>query len=341
VELDQELIDGLASVNLTQNQAKVYVASLLLGEEASAYTLAKESKVPRSKIYEVIEKLVKDGYLAEIPQSDKTTFYVAFPLENTIDRDLKKIGSIITKVKNDLEILVDDYKGRVSEPPIMIYTNTDALLEDISNGEIIEAWIDNKLRIAGDLKKILSVKKSKVSIVESKRPLAFILGPIESFFIRGRNGTFFIVKFSNKIIQEILGLVEKSKSTVKKITSESSVKILRESVILNVEDKIKLVVPGFDMKNERILFWGTVDSAEGAFVSKNPCDCFITENRILLSSDDGRVFARALKFVEKIRQVDSQVTLTLTKVSGIESLKLKSTPYVPIIANLLEFIALK
>ena len=105
VELDQELIDGLASINLTQNQAKVYVASLLLGEEASAYTLAKESKVPRSKIYEVIEKLVKDGYLAEIPQSDKTTFYVALPLENTIDRDLKKIGSIITKVKNDLEIL--------------------------------------------------------------------------------------------------------------------------------------------------------------------------------------------------------------------------------------------
>jgi hypothetical protein len=254
---------------------------------------------------------------------------------------LKQIGTIIAKVKNDLEILIEDYKGRVSEPPIMIYTNSDALLEDISDGEIIEAWIDNKLKIANDLKQLLSQKKSKVSIVESKRPLAFILGPVESFFIRGRNGTFFIVKFSNKIIQEILGLVEKSKTTVKKITSESSVRILRESAIINVEDKIKLVVPGFDMKNEKVLFWATVDTAEGVFVSKNPCDCFITENRILLSADDGRVFARAIKFVEKIRQVDSQLTITLSKVGGSESLKLKSTPYVPIIANLLEFISVK
>jgi hypothetical protein len=340
LEIDQELIDGLAAINLTQNQAKVYVASLLLGQEASAYTLAKESKVPRSKIYEVIEKLVKDGYLSEIPQSDKTTFYTALPIKNTLDREMKHITSIISKVRNDIELLIDEYQERVSEPPIMIYTNVDALLEDVRDGDIIEAWLDNKLRIAEELKQVLKVKKSKISIVESKRPLAFILGPVDSFFIRGRNGTFFIVKFSNKIIQEILGMVEKSKTTVKKITQDSSVKILRESAIINVEDKIKLIVPGFDMKNERILFWGMISQVSGVFGSSNPCDCFITENRLLLSTDDGRVFARALNFIDKIKlQSDGQVHLTLSTVSGAETLIIKSIPYAPIITNLIEFIA--
>ncbi len=339
LEINQQLIDGLAKIGLSQNQAKVYITSLVLGEEASAYTLAKESKVPRSKIYEVIESLVKMGFFAEIPSDQGADLYKALTPDKTIDMKITDITTTINDVKKEITILLEDYKGRVSEPPILIHNNVNALLNELDSGEFIEAWIDNNLKIAMELKQVLIKKKCTIHTITGTRPLSFILGNIDSFFIRGRNGSFFIIKFSNRIIQQILGLVEETKPEVREaISRESGIKILRETAIINVEDKIKLVIPGYDLKTERVLFWGTVEFAEGVFKSNNPCDCFITENRILLSADDGRVFARALKFVNKIKQIDSQLDITLSKVGGTEILKIRSIPYVPIIGNLLEFI---
>lgn len=339
LEIEQQLIDGLAKIGLTQNQAKVYITSLVIGDEVSAYTLAKESKVPRSKIYEVIESLVKIGFFAKIPSDKSADLFKALTPEKTIDMKITDITTTIDNVKKDIDILLEDYNGRISEPPILIHNNVDALLSEIQSGDFIEAWIDNNLKIAMDLKQVLAKKKCTIHTITGSRPLSFILGSIDSFFIRGRNGSFFIIKFSNKIIQQILGLVEETKPEVRKaISRDSGVRILRETAIINVEDKIKLVIPGYDLKTERVLFWGTIDFVDGVFSSTNPCDCFITESRILLSANDGRVFARALKFVNKIQQFDSQLNLTLSKVGGTESLKIRSIPYVPIIANLLSFI---
>ena len=193
-----------------------------------------------------------------------------------------------------------------------------------------------------DLRKILNKKKCEIQTISSDAPLAFILGPVDSYFIRGRNGSLFMIKFSNNIMQQILGMVEKTKAETKEeISKESGVRIIRETAIMSLVDKIKLVIPGYDWKTEKVLFWGTSDSITGAFKSQTPCDCFITETRLLISADDGRVWARALKFIQNMELKDSTLKLTFGKVGGTETLTIKSIPYAIVISNLISYILKK
>jgi len=340
MQIEEKLIEGLTKIGLQRYQAQVYIASVVLGE-ASAYLIAKESNVPRAKVYEVIDSLVELGFMAKIP-SDKGMLFRALPPEDTIDNAISQIVSTINGVKREIGLLQDLQENRSSDPPIVIFNNNNAFLDMLKDGEIYEGWVDDKLDIGSEIREILQKKKCQVRPISSNTPLAFILGPIDSYFIRGLNGSQFMIKFSNKIIQQILGLVEKSKPEYKEeITRESGVRILRETAIMNAEDRIKLIVPGFTFDTEKLLFWGTVDSITGSFESHTPSDCFVTDTRILVSADDGRVWARALKFIQKIQLLNEQVILTLTKVGGKETLTLTSVPYATILENLISFILKK
>ncbi|MBN1328129.1 MAG: helix-turn-helix domain-containing protein [Candidatus Heimdallarchaeota archaeon] len=340
MQIDEKLIEGLTKIGLQRYQAQVYIASVVLGE-ASAYLIAKESNVPRAKVYEVIDSLVDLGFMAKIP-SDKGMLFSALPPEDTIDNAISQIVSTINGVKREIGFLQEKQENRSSDPPIVIFNNNNAFLDMLKDGDIYEGWVDNKLDISNEIREILQKKKSQVRSITSTVPLAFILGPDDSYFIRGLNGSQFMIKFSNKIIQQILGLVEKSKLEYKEeITRESGVRILRETAIMNVEDRIKLIVPGFTFDTEKMLFWGIVDNISGSFESHTPIDCFITDNRILVSADDGRVWARALKFIQKIQLLNDQIILTFTKVGGKEILIITSAPYATILENLISFILKK
>ncbi len=337
MQISEQLVEGLTKIGLQKYQAQVYIASLVLGE-ASAYLIAKESNVPRSKVYEVLDGLVELGFIAKVP-SDKGMLFKALPPEDTIDNAIISIVNTIDSVKKEIEVLKEDQKGKSSDPPIVIFSNTSSLMDMIKDGAFLEAWIDNNLAIAMDLRKAISKKKCDIHTITSTFPLSFILGSEDSYFIRGRNGSLFMIRFSNNIIQQILGLVEKTKPEIKEeITRESGVRILRETAIMSLDDKIRLVIPGFDWKTEKVLFWGYIDTSAGAFKSITPCDCFITDTRILISSDDGRVFARAIKFIKKIYLANNQVNITFSRVGGTEQLAIKSISYAKIIDNLLGFI---
>ena len=129
MEIDDTLIDGLTKIGLQKYQAQVYVATVVLGE-ASAYLIAKESSVPRSKVYEVIDGLVELGFMAKVP-SDKGMLFSALSPEDTIDNAIDQIVSTINGVKKEIESLQEKQKERSSDPPIVIFNNTNALLEMI------------------------------------------------------------------------------------------------------------------------------------------------------------------------------------------------------------------
>jgi len=57
-------IDDLIAVGLTVNQAKAYF-SLLTSSELTASELAKVSKIPRTRVYDVLEELVRKGLCIE------------------------------------------------------------------------------------------------------------------------------------------------------------------------------------------------------------------------------------------------------------------------------------
>jgi predicted transcriptional regulator len=340
MQIDDKLIEGLTRIGLQKYQAQVYIASVVLGD-ASAYLIAKESNVPRSKVYEVLDSLVELGFMSKVP-SDKGMLFKALPPENTIDNAITNIVNTIDNVKKEIKVLQKDQLGKSSEPAIVIFSNTSSLLEMIQKGEFYESWIDNSLEIAMDLRKILSKKKCEIHTISSVAPLSFILGSTDSYFIRGINGSLFMIKFSNNIMQQILGMVEKTKPETKEVISkESGVRIIRETAIISLIDKIKLVIPGYDWKTEKVLFWGTAENISGAFSSKTPCDCFITETRLLISADDGRVWARAIKFIQSMSLKDSTLKITFGKVGGTEVLTIRSIPYAIIIDNLLHFILKK
>lgn len=65
------MINDLISIGLTENESKAYLA-LLQGNQFSASELAKRSKVNKTKIYFVLECLIKKGFCDELPGKFRT-----------------------------------------------------------------------------------------------------------------------------------------------------------------------------------------------------------------------------------------------------------------------------
>ncbi len=62
MEKQEDIISSLMTLGLTGYEAKAYLAALS-DTPSTGYKLSKMSGVPRSKIYEVIEKLIQKGFL--------------------------------------------------------------------------------------------------------------------------------------------------------------------------------------------------------------------------------------------------------------------------------------
>jgi len=336
MQIDDKLIDGLTQIGLQRYQSQVYIASFVLGE-ATAYLIAKESGVPRAKVYSVLDSLVELGFIIKVP-AEKGMLFRALPPENTIDNAIDSIVSTIDGVKKGIARLQDKSTQKSSVSPVMIFNNLSSVIKIINENEFPEAWIDDSLVISKDLRDVLSKKKSKIHTIASDEPLAFILGKTEALFIKGTNGSQTMIRFSDRLLQELLELTKKLPALEERAKSDTGVRIIRETSIIDLEDRIKIVIPGFDWKTEKILFWGNVEKVSGAFNCNIPCDCFITESRILFGSDDGKVWARAVKFVQNVSYKKGSVKLTFSRVDGSEEITITSNSYANIIANLIAFV---
>ena len=326
----------MTKIGLQRYQAQVYIASLVLGE-ATAYLIAKESGVPRAKVYSVLDSLVELGFITKAP-AEKGMLFKALPPKDTLDNAVDNLVSTINSVKKEIESLKQKQTSDSDLPPVMIFNNLSSLIAMIDEGDFFEAWIDNQLEISSELRKALTKKKCQVHTIASDIPLAFIIGSSDAFFIKGSNGSQTMIKFSERILQELLDLTKDLPSLEERAKSDTGVRIIRESTIMDLEDRIKTIIPGFDWKTEKVLFWGSVDNTTGAFNSTMPCDCIITESRILIGADDGNVWARAIKFVKNVTYKKGSVKLTFQRVDGSEELTISSSQYSNIISNLIAFI---
>lgn len=73
-----QMIEWLSEIGMTEREAKLYLA-LLDWPEASAAELQRISQVPRSKIYEVFEKMVSRGYCLERVENGRRYFRATEP----------------------------------------------------------------------------------------------------------------------------------------------------------------------------------------------------------------------------------------------------------------------
>ncbi|MHA1188103.1 MAG: TrmB family transcriptional regulator [Candidatus Heimdallarchaeota archaeon] len=312
MQIDEKLIEGLTKIGLQRYQAQVYIASVVLGE-ATPYLIAKESGVPRAKVYSVLDSLIELGFMVKVP-AEKGTLFKSLPPEATIDNAMNSFVSTFNDIKKDIKELQEVGPRKSGELPIIVFNSTNSLLTMIEEGNYSEAWIDKRLEITYDLLSALNKKKCKINEISSNPPMSFIYGDTEAFFIKGTNGSLTMIKFSNNIIQQILTLIRDEDSIVSQ-ESDTGVRILRETAIISLEDRLKTVVPGYNLQTEPVLFWGKIDRITGSFESEMPADCFVTESRLLIGTDDGRVWARTLSFKKLVEQKRSRFLQVLIQQS--------------------------
>lgn len=100
-----QLIADLIAVGLSTNQAKAYFF-LLTNSELSASELAKVSRIPRTRIYNVLEVLVKKGLCVE--KHDRIRHYRAIrPAEalGILDKELAAKRELLLKLTDTLDKL--------------------------------------------------------------------------------------------------------------------------------------------------------------------------------------------------------------------------------------------
>jgi HTH-type transcriptional regulator, sugar sensing transcriptional regulator len=104
-----ELIGGLYDLGFGEREAKTYLA-LLKKRVATAAELQKISGIPQSKIYEVIDGLVRRGFCTEIKSGRRKTYEAVDPriaLDSPFE-ELKRRLNHSLGLKNKLSRLFDD-----------------------------------------------------------------------------------------------------------------------------------------------------------------------------------------------------------------------------------------
>lgn len=95
------IVDDLTSIGLTKNEAKAYHTLVKLGR-STARTIAEDSGIPRSKVYETLELLEKRGIIKKTPGTDPTEFDPA-PVDAALDHLEEKVTSSATSARKALK----------------------------------------------------------------------------------------------------------------------------------------------------------------------------------------------------------------------------------------------
>lgn len=148
-----ETIDILKNLGFTEYEAKAYLA-LLSHSPSTGYAVAKNSGVPRSKIYEVLDSLTDRGDILVSPGA--TPLYQAVPPKELIASRKAKAEETYDKAELMLSRFVNAAQDRDN---IWNITGHDAIMKkvgeciDAANQRIlIEIWGEDYLELADKLK---------------------------------------------------------------------------------------------------------------------------------------------------------------------------------------------
>jgi len=95
------LVERWMDVGFTEYEAKAYVALLRLGP-ATGYQIAKESGVPRSMVYEILNKLIVRGAVATQSLAEMMR-YAPVPPDQLLDRMRRELEDNVAALARDLK----------------------------------------------------------------------------------------------------------------------------------------------------------------------------------------------------------------------------------------------
>ncbi|MCD6591484.1 MAG: TrmB family transcriptional regulator [Thaumarchaeota archaeon] len=106
--IDQQLINALRRLGLTEYEARAYVAIIELGR-AEASEIAKRSGVPRTRIYDILSRLEHNGLIQKIRES-RPALYTAIPPERSLEPLRRRLFDEISQALDRLRILYESSK---------------------------------------------------------------------------------------------------------------------------------------------------------------------------------------------------------------------------------------
>lgn len=105
------LIRTLQDLGLTEYEAKAYLA-LLEDSPLSGYAISKHSGVPRSKIYEVLDSLVRKG--AALTSHGDPVQYVPLPAAEFVARRREEMESVLADAESGLDRFAAESANRTA-----------------------------------------------------------------------------------------------------------------------------------------------------------------------------------------------------------------------------------
>lgn len=117
----------LQDVGLTETEAKIYLASLELGE-TSVSRIARQSSIKRTTVYLSLENLMQRGLMSAIKKNSKTHYFAEDPrnLERLMEEKKQKVSNLIPQLLSFTN-LID------KKPTIRYFEGTEGIKEVLND----------------------------------------------------------------------------------------------------------------------------------------------------------------------------------------------------------------
>jgi len=122
------LISLLEKIGLSEKEAKVYLASLELGED-SVQNIGKKASVNRATTYVILEKLMTLGLVSTYEKDKKTVFVAEDPKElvHIIDEEKRAVEEREHELKENINQITALYNRNKNKPTVRFFEGADGL----------------------------------------------------------------------------------------------------------------------------------------------------------------------------------------------------------------------
>jgi sugar-specific transcriptional regulator TrmB len=142
--MEASLFDKLQKLGLNLYEAKAYAALLKTGT-TNAYSISKESGIPRARIYDVLESITNRGLAMVEESSENVKSYTPVPSKVFLEKIKEEWENDYEEVKNDLQNLeTEDKKQEIYVFTVKGMENITAycrqLLKEAKHHAIVSVW---------------------------------------------------------------------------------------------------------------------------------------------------------------------------------------------------------
>lgn len=127
---------NLEELGLSKGEVKVYLALFEL-KEGTKYSIAKEAEVSASKVYEILDKLIKKGLVASVIKNNVKHFYPSNPqkLKEYVENKKEEIRKEEDIVKTLIPQLTSKLSQDKQQTKVELYEGVNGMKSILSNIE--------------------------------------------------------------------------------------------------------------------------------------------------------------------------------------------------------------